>query len=334
MKRHVCLLALLLLGACSQDDDKTAAPTTGQPTEQPDAGAPDSADNDADASTPVEPAVGTIEEFVELSAPSEGLAFGVDPQGKPALYLGSKSVLLRVAPDRTITEVTTLPGPLGMAVEASGDLVVCGKSEGDAGKSKLPGALWRVKPDGQKNVIVASTDEAPLDLPNMVAVGPGGEIVFSDSRGNRVYLVAPGATTATLLTDAITYPNGVAFSADGARVLVASYDSKRVFALARDAGGSFGAPEVFLTDVEAVDGITPLPAGGYVLVQTNLGPVLRGADGQSTSLAPSLAGDIPANGAFGVGDFGDKWLYVSNVFGKKIKRVYAGQVGARLPVGQ
>jgi len=305
------LLAALWLGACGSDDD--AAPPA--------------------AAQPAGPAVGTTEAFVELAAPSEGLAFGVDPQGAPALYLGGKNMLQRVGLDRVITKVADVPGSLGMALLPGGDIVVCGKAPGSAGQGDHPGALWRVTPAGQATVLVASTADAPIDLANMVAVGPAGEVVFSDSKGNRVYLVAAGAATATLLTDAITYPNGVAFSPDGSRVLVASYDSSRIFALPRDAAGAFGPPAVFAESVEAVDGITPLASGGLVLVQTQLGPVLRGADGQAKSLAPQLAADIPANGAFGVGDFGDRWLYISNVFGKTIKRVYVGEPGAKLPAG-
>jgi sugar lactone lactonase YvrE len=283
------------------------------------------------AATP-EPAVGTIEVFVELEAPSEGLAFGVDGAGNPALYLGNKTGLLRVSAEGVVTRAADIPGPLGMATLASGELVVCGRAPGDGGKGEHPGAIWKVSPDGQATVVVASTTEAPLDLPNMIAVGPGGELVFSDSRGNRVYKVDAGASTATLLTDAITYPNGVAFSKDGSRVLVASYDGKKIWALPRDASGGYGAPEVFLEDVENVDGITPLASGGYVLVQTGEGVVRHGPDLAKTSIAPELAPDIPANGAFGVGAFGDRWLYVSNVFGKRIKRVYLGEPGAPLPV--
>lgn len=278
------------------------------------------------------PPVGTIETFVELEDRSEGLAFGVDPEGKPTLYIGSKSSVLRVDEKGTITTVVDIPQPLGMAKTIDNNIVVCAKASGEQGKSEHPGAIWKVTPKGQAEMLVSSTEEAPLDLPNMIAVTPDGTLVFSDSKGNRVYSIAPGSTTVTLITDQISYPNGVAFKQDGSALLVASYDTKTIYALPYLTNNQWGIPKVFMEDVDSVDGITPLQSQDFILVQTTEGVVLAKSTTEKTSIAKELAKDMPANGAFGVGVFGTHWLYVSNFFAKRISRVSIGRPGATLPI--
>lgn len=302
------VLAALTLAACGSDDSSSPGTQTAKP------------------------AVGTVELFLELDAPSEGLAFGKDAKGQPALYLGGANAVRRATPTKELEKIADVPNPLGMALLPDGAIVVCGRSTGDAGAGKHPGALWRVAPTGEATVITAGTADLPLDQPNMVAVAPSGELVFTDSKAHKVFRVAVDGTGLAVVTDAIHYPNGLAFAADGKKLLVASYDGNKVYALARDASGALSAPEVF-TEAANVDGITPLASGGFVFVQTGKGVVVVTSDGKQSEGTPELVPDLPSNGACGVGAFGEEWIYVSNVFGKPVHRVYLGVRGATLPPG-
>jgi sugar lactone lactonase YvrE len=278
-----------------------------------------------------EPAVGTVESFTELTFASEGIALARDAKGAPALYLGGANAIWTLTADRTLTRLVDVPSPLGSARTASGDLVVCGKLEGDAGKGEFPGAIWHVTPDGKATVQTGGgTDQ--FVQPNMIAVAPDDSVVFSDSKLNKVFHTAPDGSGATVLTDAITYANGVAFSPDGKTLYVASYDTKRIYSLARAADGSFSAPEVFAEDVPNVDGISPLASGDLLLVTTGSGVVRYAKDGTKTTVAAPTNFSVPSNGAFGEGELGDRWLYTTSVIQKEVRRAYVGEQGLTLPV--
>lgn len=311
MRKTMWLVIPALIAACGGGDDGGSEPS---------------------APAPSEPAVGTVEMFVELDQATEGLTFGVDEQGQPALYIGGGTVMRRISASREVSKIADVPAPLGMALMQDGNVVVCGRATGDLGKSDHPGALWKVTPAGQATMIASSSADLFLDLPNMIAVGPGGELVFSDSKGGKVFKANADGSGLTRLTDAIPYPNGVAFRQDGSAVLVASYESEKIYSMARDASGNYGPPEVFAEGVKNVDGLAPLASGGFALVQTGEGLNKLGADKQKTPIAPGINADIPSNGACGVGAFGEKWFYVANLFAKKISRVYLGEACATLPI--
>ncbi len=298
-----------------------------------DAGDPSGAAGEAGAagSAAAEPAVGTVEAFSELDFPSEGIVLAADAKGTPALYLGGKSAIWTLTADKTLTRLVDLPEPLGSARTASGDILVCGKLPGDAGKGDMPGAIWRVTPGGKATVQSGGEGQQAYGLPNMIAVAPDESVVFSDSKANLVFHTAADGSSPTVLTDQITYPNGVAFSPDGATLYVASYDTKRIFSLARAADGSFGVPAVFAEGVENVDGISPLASGDLLLVTSGGGVILYGKTGDKKTIGDPKEFVIPSNGAFGAGELGEKWFYVSSLLQKDIRRVYVGQPGATLP---
>jgi gluconolactonase len=276
--------------------------------------------------------VGTVEDFVDLDFPSEGIVVAKDAQGRAALFLGGQNAIWTLAADRAVTRLVDVPAPLGMARTAAGDVLVCGKLSGDAGSGPNPGAIWRVTPAGQATVQSGGTDAQAYALPNMIAVAPDDSVVFSDSKAGRVFHTAPDGSGSVLVTDQISYPNGVGFSPDGATLYVASYDTKRIFSLPRAADGSFGAPVVFAEDVENVDGISPLATGDLLLVTTGAGVVLLPRTGTKQALGAPASFTLPSNGAFGEGDLGAHFLYVSSLFQKEIYRVSVGQPGLTLPV--
>lgn len=265
------------------------------------------------------PAVGTVESFAELSSASEGIAMASG--GAFPLYAGSAGAVWTIAADGTSTKLADVPGPLGIAVRADGSLLVCGKGEGDQGKGDFPGVVWAVTQSGQKTALVGP-GAGMFALPNMVAAHPDGSFVFTDSKANKVYGSSADGAKVTLLAE-ISYANGVAFSVDKKTLFVASYDQKRIWKLARAEDGTFGPAAVAYENVENVDGITALASGDFVLVRTP--EITRlAADGTAKALAPGASIGIPANGALGA----DGWLYVSNLLGKKVARVYVGEKGA------
>lgn len=267
------------------------------------------------------PAVGDVETFAELEGGSEGLAFG-----DGVLYVGSAGAIHRVSADGKVERWVEVPGVLGIAVRPDGDLVVCGKGEGALAKS---GVLWHVAKDGTKRVLVGPSGDVAFEQTNFVAIAKDGTLVWSDSAANKVWRAAADGSGVALVTDAITYPNGLAFSPDGATLWVASWDGKKVHALARE-GDGFGAPTVAFDGVENVDGIAVAADGDLYLVASGLGIVRATPGGGTTVVAAGDKFKLPANGAFGRDAFGDEWLYVTNLIGLEVSRVFVGEKGAAL----
>lgn len=274
------------------------------------------------------PEIGAKEIFTTLPSSSEGLAIAPGPDDQPTLYVGSDHKILRVARDGTITEHVALRGPLGIAVRGDGDLLVCGKTDED---SDMPGVIYRVTRKGEKSVFVGPGDIS-FGLTNFLAVAPDDSIVFSDSKANKLYRAGADGSNVELITDAISYPNGLAFSKDGKTLFVASWDSKKVYSFARSGDGSYGAPEVFTEDVENVDGISVFASGDLLFVASGEGLVRYGLDKKKTVLLPGTPLGLPANATFGAGDYGEGWVYVTNLIGQQLWRVYVGEGGAPMPV--
>jgi gluconolactonase len=279
--------------------------------------------NTEDAAVDSAPAVvGDVETYVEVDGSSEGIAFGKDG----ALYVGVSGALTRIAADRTVTKVVDVPGLLGFALRADGDFVACGKGEGDAGKAAEPGVIWRVKTDGTKSVLVGPSAGASWKQPNFVVVAKDDSIVWSDSGKNEVWSAKADGSMPTKVTDAIVYPNGMAFSPDGNTLYVASWSGKKVLSLARKADGTYDAPVTAIDGVENVDGISVAANGDLYLVCSGLG-VVQASGGKTKVVAPGSSFKLSANGAFG-----EQWLYVTNLIGSSISRVLVGVNGAPLPV--
>lgn len=319
----IALLLAAALVACGDDDAPADAGTPPMDGEPP-----------ADGATMPDGglAVGTVEDFAELAGNSEGLAFGRNADGETVLFVGllAQSTIVAVSPDGASVEVARVPRPLGIAVRADGDLVVCGKADETAG---APGVLWRVSvADGTTEVIV-DTAPAPLETTNYVAIAPDGSLLFSDSAANVVYRADADGGPATLVTDAFTYPNGIAFAPDGRSVYVSSWDTGVIHRLSFDPStGAYGAPEVALENVINTDGIHVAADGTLVLVSNPEGILVVEADGTPTQIAEPRPFGLPANGAFGSGAYGDGWLYVTNLLGRAMARVYVGRDGLPLPV--
>ncbi|MBM4377228.1 MAG: SMP-30/gluconolactonase/LRE family protein [Deltaproteobacteria bacterium] len=274
------------------------------------------------------PEVGTLEAFATLTGSSEGLAFGPGPDGTTVLYVGSRDGhIARVGADGSVTEHVALPRPVGIALGADGNLIVCG-SASDA--EDAPTVLWRVTPKGEKSVLVDGGSE-PFQQTNFVAVSADGSLLFTDSKANRIYRADGDGKNLALVTDAVSFPNGITFSKDAATAYVASWDAKKVMAFPVAQDGSYGVPSVFSDDVDSVDGLATFANGELLYVATGDGVLRYAADHSTTTYAKGPPLGIPANGAFGVGAFGGEWVYVTSLINKTVWRVYVGDTGVALP---
>lgn len=308
MRTASALIVALMLVGCGSDSSGGASP------------APSTSANN--------PAIGTVEEVVDLPTTSEGIGEGPGPDGAPTIYVAASGTVFRLKSDKTTEKLADIPGPLGIAVQKDGSLIVCGKLPGNAGKAAGGGALWKITSGGAASVFVGA---GGYELPNMVAIAWDGRVAFSDSKAGKVYLASADGATVTLLGD-VSYANGVAFSPDGATLYVSSYDTEKIYAFDRT-GESFGPAKVFADGVSQIDGISVAKDGSLVLVRSSEISTLAKGGAPKTVVPAATIGGVPANGAFGFGAYGDGWLYLSNLLQRTVVRVYVGQPGLPLPVG-
>ena len=82
----------------------------------------------------------------------------------------------------------------------------------------------RVKADGTRTII-----DDDLEGPNFVAWHPAGYVFLSDSTREVLYRYDPDGSNRIVITDAVTYPNGFAFTPDGRAILLNSCTGGRVY---------------------------------------------------------------------------------------------------------
>jgi sugar lactone lactonase YvrE len=315
---HVFLISLALAG-CGDDD----APA-------PDAGVVDAGSGDAGPPVDAGPRPST---FAMLGAASEGIALGRTPTGDSVLYVGLRDGrVVRVTPDGTVSDFAAVDAPVGIAVAANGDVLVCGSTGPEMG---APSVLFAIDPmSGTKRTLVAAgPGDAPLGLCNYVAVAPDDSIVFSDSEADRLFRADADGSGVALVTDAIDFPNGLAFSPDGATLYVASWAGAQVFALPFDrAMGAYGAPTSVVSGVENIDGLVALADGDLLLVTSAAG-VQRVTPGSAAAVlyGPRLF-MLPANGAAGDAAFGARTIYLTSLTRPALATIELDTAGVALPV--
>lgn len=287
----------------------------------------------ADAHVPEADAGPQLEAFADVGATTEGLAIGRTAAGAPVLYASTlDDRIVRVAPDGVVSDFVAVNDPLGIAIRDDGSLVVAAKRDEADGAAAV---LLSITSDGAISELVsAGPGDAPLGRTNFVAIAPDGSLVFSDSMANRLFRVDGDGANVALITDAITYPNGLAFSPDGATLYVASWDGRTVHALPFDrAASTYGAPSVAIENVANVDGVVATTDGALYLVTSARG-ILRvepSSPSASASVAPASAVALPANGVFGDAAFGETTLYVTSLASRSISRIVTADRGAPLP---
>jgi len=184
--------------------------------------------------------------------------------------------IVRRSPGGTAAETIVDTGgrPLGMALDASGELIVC----------DLYGRLISVSKTGAIRELVTDVDGVPLGLVNDLDIGPDGTVYLSESSTEttdtlldllehrphgRLLAYHPDTRDVEVLLDGLYYANGVAVSPDGSFVLVVETTEYRVRRLWLT-GARQGKDEAFIEDLPGFpDGISCDDAGAFWLALMN-----------------------------------------------------------------
>jgi gluconolactonase len=169
------------------------------------------------------------------------------------------------------------PGSNGLTVDAQGRLVLC--EHGDRRVSRL-------ERNGARTTLADRYQGKRLNSPNDLAYKSNGDLYFTDPpyglEGRMkdpkkelphqgVYRLKPNGDL-TLLTDKLTYPNGIAFSPDELTLYVAVSDPARAIWMAYDVkpDGTLGAARIFFDSTPMVKAKKGLPDGLKVDAKGNV----------------------------------------------------------------
>ncbi len=261
------------------------------------------------ATEPSDAGPSRVEVFAELGASSEGIALGHAMDGSSRLFVATRDGrIVAVAPDGTVEDIAAIRNPVGIAVRSTGEIVACASS--DDGRS----GLFEVTLDGTVTELTTSGPDGVYLLANFVAIVPDGSLVFSDSMADRLYHADADGGNVRLVSDAIDYANGLAFSADASELFVASWITETLYAVPYD-GASFGTPMPRFEGILNVDGIVRM-GSELVLITSNRGglvvdPSMPAAPPRSLFERTDIT--VPANAVFGDATFGTTELFVTSL---------------------
>jgi gluconolactonase len=158
-----------------------------------------------------------------------------------------------------------------------------------------------------------------LHAPNDCAFGPDGRLWFTDPYGRlmddpagdpgrtgahgRVWAYTPGGGDLELIAENLPHPNGLCFSADGARLLVSDTRSTTIVALEVDGSGPRPAREVAKLPAGRPDGMAFDSAGRLWIAATDAEALAVLDPDGSWELVP-LGGSFPTNVCFAGDELG------------------------------
>jgi len=194
-----------------------------------------------------------------------------------------------------------------MAVDPTGRLVTANHKFGAITAFSLPA--------GTPTQLVQTYMGSRFDSPNDLAIKSDGTIYFSDpdyqsmnggpQTKQRVYKVAPGSTTATVVDENRQQPNGVTLSLDEMALYVSGGDG--IFKYPLDASGNAGTGARFANNVSSGDGMV-MDCAGNLYVAANGNSSLMVLSPSGTMIASTSVMGI-TNVAFGGSDH--RTLYVT-----------------------
>lgn len=266
---------------------------------------------------------------------AEGIAF----DGSGRLYVTADKALWEIKTDGSTRKVVGLKGPIGIAHDGSGSILVAegGDTFGGLEPRAKDGAVLRVGPDG--SVATLTTD---IPDPNFILVKKDGSLLVSDDLGDVIFSVPKEGGAASVFLKGIAAPNGMVFSLDGTELFVAQsfveagslVPDSRVWRVPIDASGSPGSPSLLvkLPDLATNDGLAMDEKGRVYVAANILGNVYR-IDPKTSEpqlVASGLRG--VASLAFGRGKgFSETSLYVTQLFGGGVYELPLGVKGAPIP---
>ena len=246
---------------------------------------------------PTAPTVGTIErldprfdKIVPADATVERLAEGFNWSEGPVWDRKTESVLFSDVPENVVYQwkegkgISTFlkpsgytgtdprggePGSNGLLMDKDGRLVLC--QHGDR-------RVARLEADGSFKTLAGRYDGKRFNSPNDGAYKSNGDLYFTDPpygllglnkdplkeiKFNGVYRLSATDGSVTLLTDELTFPNGIAFSPDEKTLYVAVSDPKmaiwKAYPVKED--GLLGPGKIFFDATKFVGSKKGLPDG-------------------------------------------------------------------------
>jgi gluconolactonase len=227
-------------------------------------------------------------------------------------------------------------GSNGLAVDAQGNIIAADHGVGGIVKFTVPG--------GVETTLVSMYMTKRFNSPNDLTIRSDGTIFFTDptfqapspapQSAQRVYMVPPNSSTATVLVDNANSPNGITLSIDEQTIYIG--DGSGVTKYALNANGTIVTPgtKVDSADLDnnATDGMAIDCAGNLYVVRVNQHDIIVVSSsntkiGQLTFAAQG-AGQL-TNIAFGGSDH--KTLYVTSQGGSSSGRGVFKLTGMPIP---
>ncbi len=264
------------------------------------------------------PKLGAVERFAAFDGGAvRGLALGVG-----GLYVATGAAVLRVDATGRAVKLSDLAGAAGIAVRPDGELLVSGAPDATTAD---PRVIWRIGVDGVRTMHADRSGSTTFARIEHLALAPSGTLFFTD--GSSVFRETAGTVLPVPVYAHL--PGALRFSADGARLYVASVPinelDPRVVSFAVRADGSFGPRTFAFGNVFPVEDLAPNEDGTLHVVNHELG-VFSGGDGGIDDGVPprSLGMRNPARIVAGQRAFGEGWLYVGSSSEPVIARVWIG----------
>jgi sugar lactone lactonase YvrE len=180
---------------------------------------------------------------------TEGIA--ISPRGN--LYVGMNvgGQLYRVAPDGTVSLLADFVDKVddsnlvGLAVDADENVYACVWGFYDPSVN----GVWRVSPDGVKELVLPIPGAYWGSIPNAIAFDPEGNLYVTDSGSGSVWRLDTNGDSGLWVQDALLLgdlfgANGIAYRSRSLWVL--NYDRGRIVRIPIERDGSPGLPQTFV----------------------------------------------------------------------------------------
>lgn len=227
----------------------------------------------------------------------DGTFFFSDPMG---------SQILRFSGGRAEVFLDETKGANGLAMDKEGNIFAC--------QSK-PGAIVKISPDGAVETFVAQVDGRPLNRPNDLVFDDAGNLYFTNPGGRKdspANVMRAGADgSAKIVAADQGFPNGIAFSPDGATLYVNDYITGDLWTYPIGEDGEVGEGSVLIRfDRGGPDGMAVAESGNvYIALGRANRVAVLSPDGEELPGIQFPERSGVSNVCFGGDDF--KTLYVT-----------------------